>query len=195
MIQNILTKVVIPGAITVLAILLVVAMFVLKPRAERTPPEPRVAEVDVLEVPLGPETVVLHASGVVTGVAEGTADITATYEDVASSPLSVKVYVPVGIASGAAVPAALLLSASPNPFNPQTTLTLALPEEGMVSLVVYNVLGQPVATLVRQVLPAGVHRIRWHGTDASGRAVPSGVYWVQAVTVSGSAVTAMTLAR
>ncbi len=65
MMKKILTRFVIPGTITLLGILVVVAMFVLRPRAERTPPEPRVAEVEVLEVQLGTEAVVLHASGLV----------------------------------------------------------------------------------------------------------------------------------
>jgi RND family efflux transporter MFP subunit len=72
MMKKILNRVVIPGAITGLGILLVVAMFVLKPRADRTPPEPRVAEVEVLDVQLGTETVVLHASGLVVPAQEVT---------------------------------------------------------------------------------------------------------------------------
>lgn len=72
MMKKILTRAVIPGAITLVGILLVVAMFLLKPRAERTPPVPRVAQVEVLEVRLGAEPVVYHASGLVTPAQEVT---------------------------------------------------------------------------------------------------------------------------
>jgi hypothetical protein len=60
----------------------------------------------------------------------------------------------------------------PNPFNPATNITFALPEESLVRLDVYNILGQKVVTLADRVLQAGVHSIRF---DAS--TLPSGVYF------------------
>jgi hypothetical protein len=62
----------------------------------------------------------------------------------------------------------------PNPFNPVTTIQFSIPTAGFVSLKVYNVLGQPVATLLAQELPAGQQEVIW---DASGLA--SGVYYYQ----------------
>jgi len=59
----------------------------------------------------------------------------------------------------------------PNPFNPTTTIRFALPGTFMVSLKVYNVLGEEVANLVDEVREQGVYEQAW---DAS--AVPSGVY-------------------
>jgi hypothetical protein len=59
----------------------------------------------------------------------------------------------------------------PNPFNPTTTLTYALPTDGIVQLRVYNVLGQEVAFLENDFKQAGVHTVQW---DASAQ--PSGVY-------------------
>ncbi len=59
----------------------------------------------------------------------------------------------------------------PNPFNPSTTIEYTIPGDSHTSLKVYNLLGQPVATLVERDMPAGVYRARF---DAS--ALPSGVY-------------------
>ena len=60
----------------------------------------------------------------------------------------------------------------PNPFNPSTEILFDRPEDAMLSLVVYDVLGREVARLVQEALPAGTHRTRF---DA--RNLPSGVYF------------------
>ncbi len=60
----------------------------------------------------------------------------------------------------------------PNPFNPTTTITFALPAAGKVNLKIFNILGQEVMTVIDQQLPAGNHEIE---VDAS--ALPSGVYF------------------
>jgi hypothetical protein len=59
----------------------------------------------------------------------------------------------------------------PNPFNPSTTIEFALPKSAFITLKVYNLLGEEVATLVAEKRVAGIHKINW---DASGLA--SGVY-------------------
>ena len=64
----------------------------------------------------------------------------------------------------------------PNPFNPSTVIPYQLPVPARVRLEVFNLLGQRVATLVDEELPAGFHSARWDGTDAAGRAVGAGVY-------------------
>lgn len=65
----------------------------------------------------------------------------------------------------------------PNPFNPSTTIRLALPEQSVVTLEIYNILGQHISTIVDgQVLSAGYHQFAWDGTDSFGRELPSGVY-------------------
>ncbi|MCW9066143.1 MAG: T9SS type A sorting domain-containing protein, partial [Ignavibacteriaceae bacterium] len=57
----------------------------------------------------------------------------------------------------------------PNPFNPQTTIQLELPTDGFVSLKIYNVLGQEVATLVSDNLSAGSYKYVWNASNfASG---------------------------
>jgi hypothetical protein len=65
----------------------------------------------------------------------------------------------------------LLQSNYPNPFNPSTTIEFALPKSAFVTLKVYNLLGEEVATLVAEQRSAGIHKLNW---DARGLA--SGVY-------------------
>jgi hypothetical protein len=70
-----------------------------------------------------------------------------------------------------------LIGNSPNPFNPETSISYSLAENRRVSLVVYNALGQKVRTLVNGPLAAGKHMTRWDGRDDAGRSVSSGVYF------------------
>jgi len=64
----------------------------------------------------------------------------------------------------------------PNPFNPETKISYALSVPSVVTLKIYNVLGQEVATLVNGNSPAGAFQVVWNGKDASGRSVASGLY-------------------
>jgi len=64
----------------------------------------------------------------------------------------------------------------PNPFNPVTNLKFDLPKRADVKLVIYNMLGQEVSTLINRDLRAGYHNVLWNGTDKFGRPVGSGVY-------------------
>ena len=66
--------------------------------------------------------------------------------------------------------------AYPNPFNPTTTLSFALPIETEVSLSIYNLQGREVATLIDANMDAGYHSVVW---DANSYA--SGVYFVKMV--------------
>ncbi len=70
-------------------------------------------------------------------------------------------------------PARPEITASPNPFNPTTTINFELVEEGAVRISIYNMAGQQVAQLVNAGYPAGSHQITW---DASH--LPAGVYVV-----------------
>jgi hypothetical protein len=65
----------------------------------------------------------------------------------------------------------------PNPFNPSTTISYDLPEPATVSLVVYDVAGRVVRTLVAaESVPAGHHEVLWNGRDESGRTAAAGGY-------------------
>ena len=76
----------------------------------------------------------------------------------------------------AAAPVIAGLSAAPNPFNPQTELVFSLPAASEVRLVIFDVRGRAVRTLVSGSLAAGVHAATWNGRDDGGRAQASGVY-------------------
>jgi hypothetical protein len=65
----------------------------------------------------------------------------------------------------------------PNPFNPETNIDYSLPVETDVSLIVYNLLGQEVKTLVNGRVAAGHHTAHWDGKNENGVNVPSGVYF------------------
>lgn len=64
----------------------------------------------------------------------------------------------------------------PNPFNPSTRMTLALPRSAHVTLEVYNVVGRKVRRLVDERLSAGFKVVTWDGNDDDGNAVATGVY-------------------
>jgi hypothetical protein len=65
----------------------------------------------------------------------------------------------------------------PNPFNPSTLIEYQLVKSQKVTIRIYNVLGNEVATLVSdQTMDAGSHRVLWDGTDRSGRMAGAGVY-------------------
>jgi len=65
----------------------------------------------------------------------------------------------------------------PNPFNAQTTIAYALPQEGNVRLVIYNMLGQLVRKLIDENQAPGHKRVLWDGVDERGLRVSSGVYF------------------
>jgi hypothetical protein len=64
----------------------------------------------------------------------------------------------------------------PNPFNPTTTISYFLPEQARVDLIIYDVRGRVVRTLVSGIQPAGTRSETWNGRDDAGRRVGSGVY-------------------
>ncbi|MDH4068934.1 MAG: FG-GAP-like repeat-containing protein [Ignavibacteria bacterium] len=69
-----------------------------------------------------------------------------------------------------------ILGNYPNPFNPSTTIRYALASDSPVSVKVYNMLGQEVATLVDGFQKAGEQSAVWHGVNNSGQTVASGLY-------------------
>ena len=81
----------------------------------------------------------------------------------------------------------------PNPFNPQTMIEYQLPQTCHVRLVVYNLLGQEIATLLDQVQQTGQFNVVWDGKDNYGRVVPSGVYFYRLETENFSEMKSMIL--
>ena len=77
-------------------------------------------------------------------------------------------------------PSAYALSPNfPNPFNPETSLRLYLPQSGQVWLDVCDAAGQRVRSLFSGQLAAGVHVEVWDGRDQRGRDVASGTYFAR----------------
>jgi hypothetical protein len=78
------------------------------------------------------------------------------------------------------LPSAFMLSQNyPNPFNPTTAIQYQLPKGGMVTLEVYNFIGQRVKRLVYQNQTAGIHQQLWDGRNDDGEMMPTGVYFYQ----------------
>lgn len=70
----------------------------------------------------------------------------------------------------------------PNPFNPTSTIQYDLPEVANVGLVVYDILGREVITLINQQMQPGYHRAVWDARDHAGRTMPTGIYIARLVT-------------
>jgi len=79
-----------------------------------------------------------------------------------------------------------VLQPSQNPFNPNTVITINLAAAARVRLVIYDVEGRLVRTLIESSnLPAGTRTVAWDGKTGSQRVAASGVYFVQ-LDVGGS---------
>ncbi len=65
----------------------------------------------------------------------------------------------------------------PNPFNPSTSIKFALPTESNVSLTVFNILGQHIATLFEGEHQAGNFTVEWNGVNRFGAPAASGIYF------------------
>jgi len=75
-----------------------------------------------------------------------------------------------------------LSQAYPNPFNPVTNLNYSLVHASEVSIVIYNLMGRPIRTLVSGHEAAGSHRVYWDGTNEAGGRMSSGVYLLKMTT-------------
>jgi hypothetical protein len=84
-----------------------------------------------------------------------------------------------GVESGSLSRPARSLAASPNPFNPQATISFAMDREEKIRISVYSATGRRVRTLADGVYAAGPHQLSWDGQDNHGRSLPSGMYLVR----------------
>ena len=75
----------------------------------------------------------------------------------------------------------------PNPFNPTTTISFAVPLRSSVNLRIYSLLGQEVKVLIDGEKDPGYYRIEWDGRNEAGQTVGSGVYFyrVEAIPLGG----------
>ena len=78
----------------------------------------------------------------------------------------------------------------PNPFNPTTQISYTIPEDGFVSLKIYNTLGQQVAELVNEFNKEGVHSVSFNAEKFS-----SGIYFYKIESENNSLVKKMLLLK
>ena len=93
----------------------------------------------------------------------------------------------------------------PNPFNPETTISFNLTAEGIglrstspgqaenTEIIIYNIKGQKIKTLLNDKMDAGFHKVIWDGRDSNGKRVSSGIYFYKLKTGSYSTVKKMLL--
>ena len=65
----------------------------------------------------------------------------------------------------------------PNPFNPTTTIRFAIPSSGLVRLVIYDILGEELATVLKGTLEAGKQSVLWDARNSRGEIASTGVYY------------------
>jgi hypothetical protein len=92
----------------------------------------------------------------------------------------------VSVDEGTTLDRAALSPPRPNPFRAGATIAYAIPRRGTVSLVVLDVSGRRVRSLVAAVQGAGRHAETWSGRDDAGRLVKAGLYLVRLETAQGS---------
>ncbi len=73
----------------------------------------------------------------------------------------------------------------PNPFNPETTISFEISENGKTAVKIFNVKGQKVKTLLNENLEAGSHSIVWNGKNDNEQQVSSGMYFYK-ISVNGN---------
>ena len=83
----------------------------------------------------------------------------------------------VNVDGGEQLPAVYALHQNyPNPFNPVTNLSYDLPEDAMVNITVFDMMGKVVRTLVNDQQSAGYKTLQWNAANHSGQPVSAGLY-------------------
>ncbi|HCA81331.1 MAG TPA: hypothetical protein DEP53_16500 [Bacteroidetes bacterium] len=97
---------------------------------------------------------------------------------------------------GARGPSSFVLERNfPNPFNPSTTISYSLDAPAKVQLVVFDLAGRQIATLVDQFQSAGRYAVRWNAAERSNLTLASGIYFVRLHVGSEVAVQKVILAK
>ena len=83
----------------------------------------------------------------------------------------------------------------PNPFNPVTNIFYDLPESGHVRMVIYDLLGREVTTLISETMKSGYYATRWNGRNQYGQPVGAGIYFYHLQTSAYSKAQKMLLVK
>jgi len=110
--------------------------------------------------------------------------------------LSIDLSVIVGIEDQPTAPTNFALGQNfPNPFNPTTTVSYSVPKTTQVNVMVYDLLGNLVKTLVNEQQLAGNYEVTWDATNDQGALVPTGNYILKMVAGEFSQTRKMTLLK
>ena len=93
------------------------------------------------------------------------------------------------------IPEGLQLSLHPNPFNPAVEISWFLPRDGELEILVYDISGRFVRSLVKETAIAGPGSVVWRGDDEQGQSVPAGVYFCKVRNADKTLVRKMTLLK
>ena len=83
----------------------------------------------------------------------------------------------------------------PNPFNPSTTIRYQTPEQGHISIDIYDISGMKIKSMVNEVHAPGTYQLVWDGTDNRSQNVASGIYFVLLETDSFTALDRVVLIK
>ena len=83
----------------------------------------------------------------------------------------------------------------PNPFNPETELMFSIAKKEMVTLAIYDILGNRIKTVLQKRLNPGSHRYSWDGLNDNGNTVSAGMYFYRMNTPSFSETKKMLLLK
>jgi len=137
----------------------------------------------------GTITVAFQSKGMSKDLEFGLSDAVVSIDNALSAVNAAKVSVP-------AIPTVYSLNQNfPNPFNPTTTIEYSIPEAGNVNLVIYNLAGQKVRTLINENQPASFKKIVWDGRNDMGESVGAGIYFYKLVSGNFSKIQKMTLIK
>ena len=89
------------------------------------------------------------------------------------------VFYPSGVDIQGASGPGRITSIAPNPFNPKTEISFAMNVDAQAELVIFDIQGRAVITLVDESLTVGSYQFAWNGFDTAGRRMSSGIYFAR----------------